>query len=107
MSDGGWRRLLTIVEEDAVQETVERCRNDENLNRFGEAYDGLTWLMARKGLGLGVSQRIDDRVFRLYTQDPDYYAETPRITVVYECLEDKLVLHDIKVEKPPDETDDD
>lgn len=72
----------SVVESHQCMKTADDARRA--YNRFDEAYEGLKWVLARRGHDLGVHRKEEDGPsFRLYRQASDGLAFTPEIAVLY------------------------
>ncbi len=80
------------LEVPAARALDEAC--DQYL-RADEAWQGLEWLLARKP-DRGASRSKNGRLYRLYVQDSDELAGTPRITALFESTADLVVIHRLK-----------
>lgn len=91
-----WQLYRSIVEDTSVSARLRQYESE--LPRFAEAWNGLTWLLARKGEELGAIREGTGLIFHLYVQEADPQAGTPRITVLYSCSEHEINLHGVSAE---------
>ena len=100
-----WASLFEIAED--VSAAAERDRCERAHLRFNEAWEGLVWLLARRGDRIGIVHTGAGREFRLYVQAGDELARTPQIAVVYSFeTQTKIAIHGIRCEAETDEDED-
>ena len=89
-----------LIEEPGVTEAIVASR--AKYQRFDEAWEGLSWLIAHGGDRLGVVERKFGGVGHyVYTYEGDGVAGFPRIVVVYRWGLGKYTLRMIVVSDPP------
>jgi len=88
--------LRQVIEDPDVTTRVETyC---ELYDRFRDAWDGLTWLLARTpeiGYTLGLGAQI-----RVHKQEGHVWSQTPAITVLYEYTDDTVEIRAIRTTPP-------
>lgn len=98
-----WVRYRTIVEEPDVGKAVDRFKS--KYPRFGEAFEALKWVLARKGNDIATSSEAGGVVYRLYRQAGDPLANTPDIIVLFTCDDNEVMIVAVNAEKSPSEED--
>jgi hypothetical protein len=83
-----WQSLRTIVECLDVSEYVDLYT--EQFPRFGEAWEGLKWLLSRTPALAGSLRRTGEVEYRLYVLAGDRLAGTPDIWVTYTFTDDQV-----------------
>ncbi len=99
-----WLFARQVVEDHEVAERVdELCKEHD---RFGDAFEALKWLLARKCSELTCLTRTVSQVeYSLCRQSGDALAGTPDITVLYTFDDNEVAIIGItaeKVESPED-----
>ncbi|MBD1871831.1 hypothetical protein H6F95_31910 [Cyanobacteria bacterium FACHB-471] len=94
MCDDQWF-AKTIVESDKAQEIVDRARTE--YDSFEEVWDGLTWLLARKGAEIGEEYQ-GQRIYK--TRGVDGAWTVPSILVLYKVKEHEVEILSILVTGP-------
>jgi hypothetical protein len=62
-----WVFARDVVEEHDVSIAVDAYR--QQFSRFEDAYEGLKWLLARRGDRMGLHRTVGNIGYRLYRQD--------------------------------------
>lgn len=81
MPAGQFAGLRQVVEEAEVSSTIDEGR--EKYPRLDEAWQGLTWLLARSADEMGRLSR--DGKFRLYVQPGDAAFNVPEIWIIFKA----------------------
>lgn len=101
-----WVRLRTVRLEDSAAEIVDSARQTHP--RFGDAYNGLEWLLARSP-ERGINAVVDEVQWAVYVQGSDPLAKTPEIWVLYQYDDKEVRIYAINLAphagKENDETD--
>lgn len=93
-----WRSHRTIIEERGVSDAADQFRR--KYNRFDEAFEALTWVLARKGGDVAsVTKDVNAVDYHLYRQAGDPLARTPDIVVLFTCDDDEVNLIAINAEE--------
>jgi hypothetical protein len=93
----------TIIESENVQQKVDEA--SEQYERFSEAWQGLTWLLARKGDEIGLRKANNDGVeYRLHKQ-AGVFGENivPEITCLFTVTQNEIEIVEIKITVPKED----
>ena len=86
-----WLTLRGIVEELDVAEYVDMF--SEKFPRFGEAWEGLKWILSRTPELQGAARTVvGGRHYRAYVLASDLLAGTPEIWVTYTYNDDTVTI---------------
>lgn len=88
-----WKIYRTVVLEGTAQQELDRAIRA--WPRANEAHDGLEWLLARDP-HRGWVHTSGGKTYRLYVQDPDPIAATPRITALYSFDDRQVTIYSLK-----------
>lgn len=89
-----WLRLRTIVLEDDAAGEVDAANSQ--FARFAEAWEGLTWLLARDPEpNESFKTAYNGVVFMLYGVKGDRAADIPDMWLVYQYNDDEVVIHGV------------
>lgn len=92
-------RARTISEPVEVQQAVDAARME--YDRFEEAWDALTWLLARKGHEIGAHRVHDGIEYRLHKQaGVTGINMVPAITCLYTVTVNEVEIIAIRVSEP-------
>jgi hypothetical protein len=87
--------MLWVFARDVVEEhdvSIAADAYQQQFSRFEDAYEGLKWLLARRGDRMGLHRTVGNTGYRLYRQDGDPVAQTPSLIVVYTVNDQQVVL---------------
>lgn len=79
-----------------LQPGVDQVIDDytASIPRFDEAYRGMEWLLARNPMR-GMTKSEGGIEWRVYVQEQDTIAKTPRIWVLFTVSENEVVIYGI------------
>lgn len=91
-----WFRARTIVEDDGVRSEADKYSGE--YSRFDDVWEGLKWLLARKGPDLNCLRKTENgQEFHLY-KAAQMGKDVPIITVVFTVSDNEIRIHGMKAE---------
>lgn len=97
-----WGTHRTVVEEAAVSTYRDTLR--EQHPRIEEAWDALSWLLARSADKMGLAPQSGDKNWRLYVQSGDPLANLPSLWIIFRLDPGEVVVFAMKaVSDEPEE----
>lgn len=95
-------KLREIVEEADVSAEIDTA--ETKFARFEDAWNGLKWLLARRGETLGEAPRGGSANTRLYVQAGDPLADAPEIWILFKIEGEQILVSAIRFLKAANDT---